>query len=125
MSFRHRGNSGAAVLSLPVSAQRDDTLAQGGFGRWMVKHVDSWFAFARMLGLGIEQMEDIILVTGCDCTRSWTNIVFLGGQIDARVSFGVEIEGLDTSVRFQLSPGLGRGAIINQGPQGTVRLYAV
>jgi len=32
----------------------------------MLKHIDRWFAFARRLGLGIEQMEEIILVTGCD-----------------------------------------------------------
>jgi hypothetical protein len=61
-----------------------------------VKHIDSWFAFARKLGLGIEQMEEIILVTGCDRTRSWTNVAFLGGQADAQVSFGVRVEGLVT-----------------------------
>jgi hypothetical protein len=30
----------------------------------MIKHIDAaWFAFGRGLGLGINQMEDIILVT--------------------------------------------------------------
>ena len=114
------------MLSLPVTAQREDTLAQGDFGQWMVRHIDSWLAFAKKLGLGIEQMEEIILVTGCDRTRSWTNIAFLGGQIDAQVSFGVNVEGPDTtgSINFQLSPEFVRGAVISQGPEGTVRSYA-
>jgi len=50
-------------LSLPVTARREGTLAQGDFGRWMVKHIDNWFAFSRKLGLGIENMEEVILVT--------------------------------------------------------------
>jgi hypothetical protein len=90
-----------------------------------VKHIDSWFAFARNFGLGIEQMEEIVLVTGCDRTRSWTNVAFLGNQVDAKVSFGVKVEGPDTSINFQFSPENARGAVLRHGPQGTVRLYAV
>jgi len=67
----------------------------------MLKHIDRWFAFARRLGLGIEQMEEIILVTGCDRTRSWTNVAFLGSQLDARVSFGVNaVDSPNTSIKF-------------------------
>jgi hypothetical protein len=114
-------------LSLPVAARREDTLAQDDFKRWILKHIDSWFAFARNLGLGIQQMEEIILVTGCDLTRSWTNIAFLGGQADAQVSFGVKVdsEGPDTAINFQFSPENAPGAVLCHGPEGTVRLYAV
>jgi hypothetical protein len=70
-------------------------------------------------------MEEIILVTGCDRTRSWTNVAFLGGQADAQVSFGVKVEGHDTSINFQFSPENARGAVLCHGPEGTVRLYAV
>jgi hypothetical protein len=95
--------------------------------RWIVKHIDSWFAFARKLELGIEHLEEIILVTGCDRTRSWTNVAFLGNQIDAQpaqVSFGVNVEGADTSISFQFSPENARGAVLHHGPEGTVRLFA-
>ena len=105
--------------------RRENTLARGDFGRWIVKHIGSWFTFARNLGLGIEEMDEIILVTGCDRTRSCTNITFLGGQADAKVSFGVKVEGPDTKINYQLSPELVRGAVISQGPEGAVRLYAV
>ena len=90
-----------------------------------MKHIDSWFAFARKLGLGIEQMEEIILVTGCDRTRSWTNVAFLENQVNAQVSFGVKVEGPDTSINFQFSPEHPQGAVLRDGPEGTVGLYAV
>jgi uncharacterized protein YvpB len=91
-----------------------------------VKHIDASFTFARELGLGIQQMEEIILVTGCDLTRSWANIAFLGGQVDAQVSFGVRVEGRSNpSINFQFSPENAQGAVLRQGPEGTVRLHPI
>ena len=87
----------------------------------MVKHIDTWFAFARNLGL-VDRMEDIILVTGCDLTRSWTNIAFLGGRADAQASFGVEVGGRGTCVNFQSSPERSRGVVLRHGPGGAVRM---
>ena len=92
---------------------------------WIVKHIDSWFAFARKLGLGIERMEEIILVTGCDRTKSWANIAFLGDQEDSRVSFGVRVENPGPTITFQFSPEDAQGAVLHYGPEGEVRLYAV
>ena len=94
------------------------------FGQWMVEHIDTWFAFARKLGL-VYHMEEIILVTGCDLTRSWTNVAFLGGEADAQVSFGVKVEGPNTSINFQFLPEHARGAVLRHGPEGTVSLYAI
>jgi hypothetical protein len=120
--FQNETTRAAAVLSLPVMAWRENTLIRNVFGRWMVKHIDTWFAFSRKLGL-VHQMEEIILVTGCDLTRSWTNIAFLGGRADAQVSFGVEIAGStrNPSINFQFLPGRIRGAVSHHGPEGTVR----
>jgi hypothetical protein len=102
-------------------SRRENTLLRNVFGPWMVKHIDTWFAFARNLGL-VHQMEEIILVTGCDLTRSWTNVAFLGGRADAQVSFGVEVRGptSNPSINFQFSPGRVRGAVLRCGPEGTV-----
>jgi len=87
----------------------------------MIKHIDRWFAFARGLGLGIDQMEQIILVTGCDCTRSWANVTFLEGQTVAQASFGVRtVEGRDVSINWQFAPGNTQGAVCNWGPEGKV-----
>ena len=71
---------GGAVLSLPVDVQRLDTRARGNFGNWMIKRIDPWFTFTRRLGLGIEHMEEIVLVTGLHLTRSWASVAFFVGQ---------------------------------------------
>ncbi|KAF8263068.1 hypothetical protein EI94DRAFT_1741941 [Lactarius quietus] len=72
-----------AVLYLPVSAQREDTISQHRFRKWISRHIDSWFAFSQHLDLGIE-MEDITLVTGCHRTRSSSNIVFYESQVNSQ-----------------------------------------
>ncbi|KAI0276285.1 hypothetical protein BGY98DRAFT_1098257 [Russula aff. rugulosa BPL654] len=118
VTFKHNRTRGAAVLSLPVTALREDTLSQGDFKLWIVKYIDSWFAFARKLGLGIERMEEIILVTGCDRTKSWANIAFLENEDDSRVSFGVRVENPDPSITFQFSPENAQGAVLHHGPEG-------
>ena len=113
------------MLSLPVMARREDTLARGDFGAWMVKHIDHWFAFARGLGLGIEKMEEIILVTGCDHTRSWANIAFLGDEHEAQVTFGVKVvHDPAISIEWHGLPEHVQGAVLHLGPHGMVRLFS-
>ena len=68
-------------------------------------------------------MEDIILVTGTDRARSWANVAFLGGQADARVSFGVEVS--QSRINWQFSSERKAGAAWNWGPSGEVRWRAV
>lgn len=111
------------MLSLPVDARRKDTLAKGDFSEWIVKNIDHCLAFAQGLGLGIERMEEIILVTGCDRTRSWTNVAFFGGQHDAQASFGVKVvqEPPVLNIYWQPSPEPVRGGVVHRGPGGTVR----
>ena len=109
------------MLSLPVEAQRQDTRARGDFRKWILKHIDRWFAFARGLGLGIDQMEEIILVTGCDCTRSWANVTFLEGRMNGQASFGVRVDqDSEASINWKFSPGKTQGAVCNWGPGGKV-----
>jgi hypothetical protein len=109
-------------LYLPVDASRRDTLARRDFGQWMIKHIDCWLAFARQLGLGIEQMEDIVLVTGCHRTMSWANVAFLEGHTDAQASFGVEmVRDPAITVKWHFFPSRTRGAMCSWGPEGKVR----
>ena len=121
--LKYSGNRGGAALSLPVNARREDTLAKGAFGEWIVKNIDRCFASTQDLQLGIEQMEEIILVTGCDHTRSWTNVAFLGGGGDAEASFRERIlHGPDNdSVIIQFSDDHAMKAVLNLGPEGSVR----
>ena len=89
----------------------------------MLQHIDSWFSFARGLGL-VDQMEEIILVTGCHRTKSWANIAFLENQTHSQASFGVKAthdhEVRDVSIKWRFSLGNAQGAVCNWGPEGKV-----
>ena len=69
-------------------------------------------------------MEDIVLVTGTHRTRSWTNVAFPGGCKDAQASFGakVDLRSDIVTVNWHFSQEHNRGAILNCGPDGEVRL---
>ena len=87
----------------------------------MVSHIDSWFAFARGLGLGIEHMEEIVLVTGLHLTRSWANVTFLEGHANGQATLGVKVNnGQDVDITWHCSPGSVRGGMRNWGPEGKV-----
>ncbi|KAI0302481.1 hypothetical protein BC826DRAFT_1172726 [Russula brevipes] len=116
VSFSCSRRSGA-ILSLPVPARSLATLAVADFGKWIVNHIDLWYAFTRRLGLGITRMEDILLVTGCHLARSWTNIAFLRGRGEARVSFGVRVSGV-SDIEWQFPPEDRQGVALNLGPNG-------
>ncbi len=116
---------GGAVLSLPVDAQRQDTQAKGAFGEWMIKNIDTWFAFTRSLGLGIKHMEEVVLVTGLHLTRSWANVAFFKGQVNGQASLGVEVvHRPDVSIKWKCSPGSVRGGVRSWGPGGRVCHFA-
>ena|SRR5579863_9187739 len=114
-----------AGLFLPVEAHSQDTLAWGDFAKFIVKHIDTLFAFTKRLGLGIEQREEIILVTGCDRTKSWANVAFLGCEADAQGSLGLKVDPDGDSIEWQLSPRNIQGAVLNKGPGGKVCRCAI
>ena len=123
VTFSCPRNQGA-VLCLPIEAQGKDTVARADFGKWIIRHIDRWFPWARGLGLEINCMEDIILVTGTHRTKSWTNVAFPGGQKDAQASFGVNLNrrrGDIVRLNWQISHERIRGALLNRGPDGEVR----
>lgn len=66
-----------AVMSLPTTSRREDTRLQLDFSKWIITHIDSWFAYTSDLGMGVE-MEEMILVTGCHRTRTWFNVTCNG-----------------------------------------------
>ncbi|KAI9454396.1 hypothetical protein BJY52DRAFT_729526 [Lactarius psammicola] len=121
VSFSCPMNQGA-VLCLPIPAKREDTIASIKFGKWMIAHIGCWFAWARQLELGVDRMEDIILVTGTHRTRSCTNVAFLGGQRDSQVSFRVKVDLRDdvVTINWQSPLECNRGAVLNCGPVGEV-----
>jgi hypothetical protein len=121
VTFSCNGKQGA-LLSLPVPAQGQDTVAFEDFGKWMVKHIDAWFAFARGLGLGINRMEDIILVTGRHVTKSGVNVTFTQRCPDAGVSFDVQVSGHS---HVFLEQEYVRGGDLKLGPTGRVWICTI
>jgi hypothetical protein len=113
-----------AVLSLPLPAQRQDTLALGEFRNWIITHIDLWFAFTRRLGLGIPRMEDIVLVTGCHLARSFANIAFLDGRGEGQASFEVQVPDV-SKVEWRFPFEDVQGVTLNVGPSGEVRFACI
>ncbi|KAF8266750.1 hypothetical protein EI94DRAFT_138204 [Lactarius quietus] len=103
-----------AALSLPVAALREDTVSRAHFGKWMTRHIESWFAFSQRHGMEIE-MEDIVLVTGFHRTTSRSNDVFNDGQ-NSRVSLRVQTPGNGTTVHWQVLGQRHHGAMLSSGP---------
>jgi len=88
----------------------------------MIKHIDAWFAFARGLGLGINRMDDIILVTGRHLTKSWVNVAFTQRRPDAGVSFDVQASGHS---HVSLEQEYVRGGDLKLGPTGRVWICTI
>ena len=65
-------------------------------------------------------MEDLVLVTGCHRTRSWSNIAFYESRADAQVSFEVQVPGILGTVRWRVSSQHIQGAQLSPGPSGEV-----
>jgi len=111
------------VLSLPGNSRREDTLVLGHFRKWIVNHIDSWLAFAQKLGLELE-MEDILLVSGCHRTKTWTNVSF--NEIQRETQIPPRLQQATSSfspaaanwlIPSEPSP----GTAIRHGPTGEVR----
>jgi hypothetical protein len=112
------------MLSLPVQAQRMDTIAHRDFAKCICKNIDVWFAFAQGLGLGVRRIEDIVLVTGRDLARSSLNVAFSDCEGGEQVSFGVRVTGT-SGVEWQVSHEDIQGAAVNFGPSDKVRSHCL
>jgi hypothetical protein len=74
-----------AYLVLPCDGLREDVIRTRVFEDYIRDHVDSWFSLARQHRLGVELMEDLILVTGCTLVSSWGVAAFLDNAQDSEV----------------------------------------
>jgi hypothetical protein len=107
-------------LYLPLPAERQDTVARGDYGEWLLRYIDACFQVALDLGCGVERMEDIVLISGCHLAESWVNVAFSENRGGTRVSFGVRTSG-NSGVHFDEWNMSGRG--LKLGPSGQVGLY--
>ncbi len=73
--------------------------------------------FAEEEGLGVDRMEDIILVTGRHLARSWVRAVFSDSRGGAQVTFIARVSG-DSNVHLEERNV--SGAQLELGPRGEV-----
>ena len=70
--------SHGALLSLPHGAHSEDVIRTKLFEDYIKDNVDNWLRWSRKEGLPVENMEDLILVTGCTLAKSWAAAAFDG-----------------------------------------------
>ena len=75
-----------ALLSLPCGGVRDDVIHKRMFRECIRDNVDSWFNWSRNIGLPVDRMDNLILVTGCTLVTSYALAVFDDHDRDAQVS---------------------------------------
>jgi len=72
---------------------------------------------AEELGLGVNRMEDIVLVTGRHLARSWINAIFSECSGRAQVSFVAQVTG---NSGIHLEERSAAGGDLKLGPSGEV-----
>ena len=63
-------------MSLPHGGHREDVIRTKAFEDYIRDNVVSWFTWAQKNKLGVDRMEDLILVTGCTLVTSWAAAAF-------------------------------------------------
>jgi hypothetical protein len=80
--FRNRG----ALLSLPNGGHREDVIRTKVFEDYIRDHAVRWFSWAQNNKLGVERMEDLILVSGCTMATSWAAATFVDDNPEAEIT---------------------------------------
>ena len=73
-------------MSLPNGGRHEDVIRAQAFENYIQDHADSWFTWAHKNLLGVERMEDLILVSGCTLVTSWAAAAFVDDTTDAEIS---------------------------------------
>ncbi|KAH9953164.1 hypothetical protein BC827DRAFT_169055 [Russula dissimulans] len=75
--FTYKCSGPGALLHLPHDGHRLDVIRTKVFEDYIRDNVVTWFTWAQKKGLGVERMEDLILVSGCTLVTSWAAAVFV------------------------------------------------
>jgi hypothetical protein len=79
---RNRG----ALLFLPHEGHRKDIIRKKAFEEYIRDHVVSWFTWTQDNKLGVERMEELVLVSGCTLSTSWAAAAFVDNAKDSEIS---------------------------------------
>ena len=73
-------------MSLPSGGYHEDVIRAQVFESYIQDHVDGWFTWAQKNRLGVERVEDLIIVSGCTLVTSWAAAAFVHDTMDAEIS---------------------------------------
>ena len=73
-------------MSLPSGGYHEDVIRAQVLEGYIQDHVNSWFIWAQKNRLGVEHVEDLILVSGCTLVTSWAAAAFVDDTMDAEIS---------------------------------------
>ena len=73
-------------MSLPNGGRHEDVIRTKAFEDYIRDNAVSWFNWAQHNKLGVERMEELILVTGCTLVTSWAAAVFVDSNAKAGIS---------------------------------------
>lgn len=73
-------------MSLPHGGSREDAVQMKIFEKYIQDNVVNWFTWAQKNQLGVERMEDLILVSGCTLVTTWAAAVFTDHTMNAEIS---------------------------------------
>ncbi|KAH9952619.1 hypothetical protein BC827DRAFT_240332 [Russula dissimulans] len=79
-----------AFLSLPHDGRRKDVIRTKAFEKYIRENVARWFAWSKANQLGVERMEDLILVSGCTLVTSWAAVTFIEPSLKTDISLTVQ-----------------------------------
>ncbi|KAI0000105.1 hypothetical protein BJV74DRAFT_821577 [Russula compacta] len=88
VTYKCRGQG--AVLSLPHEGDHKDVIRTKVFEDYIRDNVLKWFSWTEKNKLGVERMEDLILVSGCTLVTSWAAAVFVDHSVGAEISLATK-----------------------------------
>ena len=75
VTYKCRGHG--ALLSLPNGGRRENVIRTKAFENYIRDNIVTWFNWTQRNELGVDRMEDIILVSGCTLVVSWAAAAFV------------------------------------------------
>ena len=82
----YKSRTRGALLSLPNGGRREEVIRTKVFEDYTRDHVVSWFNWAQKNKLGVERMEDLILVSARTLVNSWAAAAFVDNTLEAEIT---------------------------------------
>ena len=86
-------------MSLPNGGHREDVIRTKVFEDYIRDHIVNWFTWAQNNKLGVERMEELILVTGRTLVAAWAAAVLVDNDMEAEITLASKTFG-DGGARF-------------------------